>query len=305
MRFADVVLDTSLLLPPTARRFFMAAWHLQGMEVPVLPRVIRELHGVLPDSERGHWTRVLAGQARRTGTAPDAATTNRILDAVDAASESWVREKLDAQYGDLLGDAQPLALRAVHLDDDELARAREIGDTIPAQCFRGPSRNDHYGDRQIIGQAAVKGYRVLALNNRNSIRRVAANGWLRDHAGTNEDLLWDSDEAMYRLQSTVSSEPDVETLKAVLHACLPDRQATSSREDEIVVQFLDRLTRAGLSDCAAGAASVWRTSAGKDLASEVRAGLAGSTARQTEASRVTAVRSAAEKAGWKPEGGAQ
>ena len=131
------------------------------MEVPVLPRVIRELHGVLPDSEQGHWTRVLAGQARRTGTTSDAATTNRILDAVDAASESWVREKLDAQYGDPPGDVQPFALRAVRLDDDELARARAISDAIPATCFRGPSRNDHFGDRQIIGQAAVKGYRVL------------------------------------------------------------------------------------------------------------------------------------------------
>ena len=301
MRFAEVVLDTSLLVPPTARRFFMAAWQLQGMEVPVLPRVIRELHGVLPDSERGHWTRVLAGQARRTGTTSDAATTNRILDAVDAASESWVREKLDAQYGDPPGDAQPFALRAVRLDDDELARARAISDAIPATCFRGPSRNDHFGDRQIIGQAAVKGYRVLALNNRNSIRRVAANGWLREHAGANEDLLWDSDEAVYRLQSAVSSEPDVETLKAVLHACLPDRQPTSSREDEIVVQFLDRLARAGLGDCAAGAASVWRTPAGKELAAEGRAGLADSPARQTEASRVVAVRSAAESAGWRPE----
>ena len=302
MRFADVVLDTSLLVPPTARRFFMAAWQLQGMEVPVLPRVIRELHGVLPDSERGHWTRVLAGQAKRTGTMADAATTNRILDAVDAASESWVHEKLDAQYGDQPGDAQPCALRAVRLDDDELARARAIGDAIPAACFRGPSRNDHFGDRQIIGQAAVKGYRVLALNNRNSIRRVAANGWLREHAGANEDLLWDSDEAVYRLQSAVSSEPDVETLKAVLHACLPDRLSGSSREDEIVVQFLDRMARAGLGDCAAGAASVWRTPAGKELASEARAGLADSVARQTEASRVAAVRSAAERAGWRPEG---
>ena len=139
---------------------------------------------------------------------------------------------------------------------------------------------------------------MLALNNRNSIRRVPANGWLREHAGANEDLLWDSDEAVYRLQSAVSSEPDVETLKAVLHACLPDRQPTSSREDEIVVQFLDRLARAGLSDCAAGAASVWRTPAGKELASEARAGLADSIARQTEASCVVAVRSAAESTGW-------
>ena len=57
MRFAEVALDTSLLAPPTTRRFFMAAWELQGLTVPVLPRVVRELHGVLGDSEQEHWTR--------------------------------------------------------------------------------------------------------------------------------------------------------------------------------------------------------------------------------------------------------
>ena len=302
MRFADVVLDTSLLVPPTARRFFMAAWQLQGMDVPVLPRVSRELHGVLPDSERRHWTRVLEGQTRRTGIVLNAAATNRILDAVDAASESWVRDTLDAQFGQPLDNAPPWALRAVRLNDDELARARAIGDSMPPSCFRGPSRNDHYGDRQIIGQAAVKGFRVLALNNRNSIRRVAANGWLREHAGANEDLLWESDEAVYRLHAAVSAEPDVETLKAVLHACLPDRSPTPTREDEIVLQFLDRLARAGLVDCAAGAASVWQTASGKELANGIRAGFADSAARQTEASRVAAVRNAAEEAGWRREG---
>ena len=52
------------------------------------PRVVRELHGVLADSEQQHWTRVLAGQARRA-VAHSPATTNRILKAVEGAGSQW------------------------------------------------------------------------------------------------------------------------------------------------------------------------------------------------------------------------
>ena len=179
MRFAEVALDTSLLAPPTSRRFFMAAWELRGLRVPVLPRVVRELHGVLGDSEQEHWTRVLDGESRR-GVIRSPATTIQILAAVEEAARQWVRDTLDVQLTQPRAAPSSCALHVVHLDDAESLRARQIAAAIPARCFKGPSRNNHYGDRQVIGQAAVKGYRVLALNNRNSIRRAATNHWLRE-----------------------------------------------------------------------------------------------------------------------------
>lgn len=297
MRFAEVALDTSLLAPPTSRRFFMAAWELQGLRVPVLPRVRRELHGVLGDSEQEHWIRVLDGQRSR-GVNHSPATTNRILDAVEEAARQWVRDTLDVQQAQPHAAPASCALQVVQLDDAELLRARRIGAAIPNLCFRGPSRNNHFGDRQIIGQAAVKGYRVLALNNRNSIRRAATNHWLRDELGVNEDLLWESDEAVYELHSDGTPSPDADLLKAVLYACLPEHPRPAERVDEIVLQFLGRLGPAGMADCVEGMSRVWATEEGQQLATDMRAALPGSNARQTEASRVDAVRGAAARVGW-------
>ncbi len=278
----------------------MAAWELHGLRVPVLPRVVRELHGVLSDSEQGHWARVLAGQAR-CGSRHSPSTTNQILDVVQEAASQWVRSSLDAQLEQPDASGSPCVLQVVRLTDSELVRAREIGDAIPAGCFREPSRSGHYGDRQIIGQAAVKGYRILALNNRSSIRRAAANHWLREHVGVNENLLWESDDAVYELHAEGTPSPELELLKAVLYACLPDHPRPAEREDEIVLQFLRRLEPAGLTDCVAGMSEAWGTDAGKKLAAETRAALQHSAARQTEASRVEAIRAAAEGAGWQRE----
>ena len=256
MRFTEVVLDTSLLAPPTSRRFFMAAWERQGLKVPVLPRVVRELHGVLGDSEQAHWTRVLAGQADR-GVRHSPSTTNRVLEAVENAARQWVRDTLDVQLTQAKPPPSPCALQVVSFDDAELLRARQIGEALPADCFKGPSRNEHFGDRQIIGQAAVKGYRVLALNNRSSIRRAAVNRWLRNHLGTNEDLLWESDDAVYQLHADGTPSPDAELLKGVLQACLPDQPRPAEREHDIVLQFLQRLTSAGMDACAEGMTRAW------------------------------------------------
>ena len=294
MRFSEVVLDTSLLASPTARRFFMASWELQGLTVPVLPRVVRELHGVMADSEESHWNRVLAGDANR-GIRHDAPTTNRILASVREAVRQWVRDTLDAQQE---GD-ETCALRVVRMQDEKMIKAREIAETIPAGCFKGPSQNFHYGDREIIGQAAVEGYRVLALNNRSSIRRASANRWLREHAGVNDDLLRDPDDAVYQLHAN-QGVPDTDMLKVVLHACLPDTPRSEAREDQIVTQFLSRLGGAGIEDCVAGMARTWRSEEGRELRAEVRDRFrAGSIARQTEAHRVEVVREAARKSGWR------
>lgn len=298
MRFAEVALDTSVLAPPTSRRFFMAAWEMQGLRVPVLPRVVRELHGVLGDSEQGHWERVLKGDASR-GVHHSPTTANRILAIVEKAARQWVRDTFDVQQMAQPDAVPSCALHVVPFDDAEMLRAREIGAAIPNRCFKGPTPNNYYGDRQIIGQAAVKGYRVLALNNRNSIRRAATNRWLRDHVGVNEDLLWQSDDAVHGLYADAAARPDEDLLKAVLYACLPEEPRPPKREDAIVLTFLDRLEASGMADCVDGMRKVWGTDAGKALATDVRPALPGSDARRTEASRLEAVRGAARGVGWK------
>lgn len=295
MHFSEVALDTSLLATPTVRRFFMAAWELQGLTVPVLPRVVRELHGVMADNERRNWIRVLAGQASR-GVEHDPNTTNRVLVGVAEATRRWVRDALDAQQeGDLV-----CALKTVRLGDKDTVRALELADAFPSECFKGPSLNDHYGDREIIGQAAVAGYRVLAMNNRRSIRRASANLWLREYTGVNDDLLRDPDDTVHNLHAPAGAQQsDINMLKAVLLACLPEQPRETEREDEIVTQFLSRLASAGLGDCAAGMERTWTTKEGRELAAEVRERhLPGSVARATEASRVRTVRAAAKRSGW-------
>ena len=257
---------------------------------------------MLGDSEQEHWTRVLDGQSGR-GVEHSPATTNRILHTVEKAARQWVRDTLDVQLEQPGTAPASCALHVVQFDDAESLRARQIGAAIPARCFKGPSRNNHYGDRQIIGQAAVKGYRVLALNNRSSIRRAATNDWLRAQVRVNEDLLWQSDDAVYALHAEGTPSPDTELLKAALYACLPDQPRPPKREDEIVLQFLQRLRPSGMGDCVEGMTKVWATAEGKQLAMDVRAALPGSNARQTESSRVEGVRAAAEGVGWQRPGG--
>lgn len=296
MDIQSVVLDTSLLCRPADRRFVMAAWERLGQTVPVLPRVVAELYGVMAEDERKHWTRVLEGEERRGQAAYSVEDRYLIGEAVMAGIHEWIRKELDVQVA--TGQSRDnSALRVVLMDTPRAAQAAEIADRIPAYCFRGHGGAEgHRGDRSIIGQAVVMGYTVLASQNFSSIRAHRLNDWVKEEHGLRTDLIQDPDKVVLELHKAVAQDPDAEALKAVLLATLPDRRVSPEREDQIVDVFLSRLS--GFSDTADGARQVWEGEQGGLLSEQIRGELSGSLARATEKRRITTVRAFAREAGW-------
>ena len=305
MRPEQIAVDTSLLGRREARRFLMAAWERQGARLPVLPRVRQELYGVLPDREADYWDRVMRGQRKRLGVTYSPAEQSAILAAAEHSAREWVKLRLDAPPDvappqDRPGPAPPLALLPIALSDEEDSRAREVAAEIPAYCFRGRSATGHRGDRQVIGQAAVKGYRVLLTDNRKSIRDEHMNRWLRQSLGLNEDLVCEPDATIAHLFGATPAG-DAEVLKAVLHACLPETRRSPEREAEIVAQFLSGLEAGGFRKSVSGANGVWASDRGPEMAASVREEILGSAARATEAEKVALARTRARAAGWRPD----
>ncbi len=302
----QIAVDTSLLGRRDARRFLMAAWERLGARTPVLPQVRNELFQLLADRETDYWDRVMRGQRNRLGISYTPAEERAILAAADRSAREWAQRHLDAPLDPALPQDRPepklpCALVPIALSDEEDSRAREIAARIPAYCFRGPSKNSHHGDRQVIAQAAVKGYRVLSTDNRTSIRAEHMNVWLRESLGLNEDLVCGPDATMSLLFGATPAG-DAELLKAVLHACLPEHPRPREREGQIVAQFLRGLEAGGFRESAEGANRVWASDLGDELAAAVREEIPGSAARATEADKLAFARARAEAAGWRPEG---
>lgn len=139
-----------------------------------------------------------------------------------------------------------------------------------------------------------------ASKNRNSIRRVQTNSWLRQSAGVNVDLVEEADDVVSGLLLTQGPKLGHPALDAVLHACLPLREASPQRKHSIVKRFLDTLQAGSFPDCGSSALDLWLSAEGPEMAEKARASLAPSLARETEDRRVRAVRAAASEVGWSP-----
>jgi len=295
MDFRSITFDTSVLCRPFDRRFIMAAWELLGAPVPVLPRVAKELYHVMADNEEDHWISVLSGQERRKGITYSYEQKNKIASSVATATYAWVNSKIDhAQFS----SAHPCALKQVSMTEQDEGRVRDIAFRIPSRCFRGPSRNNHRGDRLVIAEALVTQHRVLASKNRISIRREPTNQWLKSEFGINDDLVQEADDVVFRTFQHHGHDPDTFGLQSVLLACLPDKQVSPERMDEIVQRFTAMLSKSSFPDCAEGANQCWESEQGLACVNTVRSLLSESVARKTEASRVALVREHAQQAGW-------
>lgn len=295
----QIALDTSVLCRPYDRRFVMAAWQLLGAKVAVLPRVARELHGTMADSERQHWRRVMDGEEERGREPYTTLERYRIARAAADGVRQWVEAELDAQLEDGPFSLDS-ALRVVRMGEADRADADDLAMRLPDHCFQGHSKDGHAGDRRIIGEAAVMNFRILASRNRTSIRRERTNAWLREKAGLNADLVCEADDVLTRVHHARHADPDAAALDAVLHAALPKADVTPERQDEIVEAFIGHLRASCFPDCAEGAQSAWLGPEGVAAATRMRERLDPSPSRDTESRRVSAVRNAAAGAGWRP-----
>ncbi len=290
--------DTSVLCRPFDRRFIMSTWQGLGCKVAVLPRVAQELYGTMADNEADHWHSVLNGEEKRSGIKYSPVTRYDIVDAASKGVQKWIGDEIDAQQRD--GFERQSALELVSMSREEKAEASRLAALIPSYCFRGYSANGHAGDRQVIAEAVVMKFHVLASKNRNSIRRVQTNSWLRQSAGVNVDLVEEADDVVSGLLLTQGPKLGAPALDAVLHACLPLREASPQREHSIVKRFLDTLQAGSFPDCGSSALDLWLSAEGPEMAEKARASLAPSLARETEDRRVRAVRAAASEVGWSP-----
>ena len=292
----DTAFDTSVLCRPFDRRFVLSTWQGLGAKVAVLPRVAQELYGIMADNEAAHWHTVLDGEEERGRPKYGAVARLRIVEAASDGVRRWINEEIDAQREP--GFARESALNLVVMSMEERARAFRLASDIPAYCFRGYSPNRHAGDRQVIAEAVVMGFQVVASKNRNSIRRVQTNHWLRQSAGLNIDLVQETDEVVSGFILARGPEVGPPALEAILHAALPLRPVSPQREQSIVERFMANIQAGSFPDCGGGALDVWLSGEGLEVAAKARASLASSTARETEARRVATVRKAAVDAGW-------
>ena len=304
-----VAWDSSGLFSPFDRRFIMATCELLGGRAVVLPQVAREMHGILADNEEDHWIKVLGWEERRgqRSYAPD--EKDRICAAAGFGIKDWVRDEIDAQAKPKARNAPDSALALHALTPSESGRARDIAQAIPDYCFRGQSKDGHWGDRQIIGQAVVAGYHVLASKNRRSVKRPRINVWCRETHGVNEDLMQEADDVMQdavsgmgrrRAADDAVGPGDEVFLKAVLLAAMPGHDVAPDRFAEIVENFMDRLENSEtFPECADGAWRAWRSDLAPSCIQSVRPLLADSPTRATEQRRLNAVHSRARGAGWR------
>ena len=146
---ASVTIDSSLIYPTTSRRFLMALWEMEGLKVELLPRTIQEMYGFVQDSERSYWRRALAREAGRTGRTWPPETVEAVAAATAAAAGEWVNTEIGYAATAARNDSM---LCAVGLTTAQEARAGAIAETIPNMCFKGPSKDGHRGDREIVAQ---------------------------------------------------------------------------------------------------------------------------------------------------------
>ncbi len=292
---SQVTIDTSLLYPSTARRFLMTLWDMQALKIPVLPRTSRELHGVIKESESAYWKRRLKREATRTGMHWSPQIIIAIADAASEAAGQWVNQELGYGTNQPWNDS---ALQRIEMDPAAQLRADDIAEQIPKRCFQGRSLTGHRGDRSIIAEGVVCGFKVLATDNRTSIKRSKINEWLLEQTLTSEDFVLDGDEAIDRAGH--GKTHPAQLLKTVLIAALPDTPAPKDRENTIVEQFIQRMHHDGLRTIAEDCHQEWTLHDTRQIYQEAREIIEGgkSIARHTEQRRVSATRLAAREAGY-------
>jgi len=295
MDLDNITVDSSLMYPTTSRRFLMALWEMDGKRVALVPRAVQEMYGFVRQSEERFCQRALHKQTERTGRIYSPGDRQIIIDAAVEAAGEWVNDELgdDKRPGN---NSSALILR--RLNAEEADRARTLAEAIPSKCFRGPSKNSFFGDREIIGQSIAAGFAILASDNRSSIRRVQLNGWIKEHTGIDGNFVLDADQALEEAGHWTTQPTKL--LEAVLRAALPSRPRSVERENEIVIQFITRLGREGWKHIAVACDEEWRSAEAEIAYTSARAFIAeeGSHARDTEARRIERIRKATSNAGY-------
>lgn len=293
----QITFDSSVVVAPSDRRFVMCCWERMGSKVPIVPAVAREMYGQLPSAETTHLARVLDGEENRGSSHYSSSSRAGIYEAVADATREWIHRELDAQLSDS-SHSLVNGLRVVEMAAEQVVQAQRLSTDIPDNCFRTLEPRRQLGDRNVMAQAAVLGFSVLASHNRHSILRPEINRWMREEVGLNHDLVQDADTVIYELYTELGLNPATEQLKAVLVACLPSTARLPSREREIIDQFLGRLERGSFSEGAARCVRGLVSEEFVQYVDEIRSELPASVARETERRRISMVREAAERAGW-------
>ena len=281
MRIQQVTFDSSVVVAPSDRRFVMCCSERLGSKVPIVPAVAREMYGQLPSTETSHWARVLDGEENRGKNHYAPSSRAGIYEAVAEATRKWIQRELDAQIEDASQSLEN-GLSVVKMSAEQIVQAQRLSTDIPDNCFRILEPSRQLGDRNVMAQAAVLGFSVLASHNRHSIMRPEINRWMREEVGLNHDLVQEADDVMYELYIELGLNPAIEQLKAVLLACLPSTIRSPSREREIVDQFLGRLERGSFSEGAARCARELQSEQFVQYVEQIRKELPSSVARETE-----------------------
>jgi hypothetical protein len=292
---ASVTIDSSLMYPTTSRRFLMALWEMEGLRINLVPKAVQEMYGYVQESEREYWHERLDKESERTGCAWAPEIAEAIARAAEQGAADWVNDELG--YGQKAGREDSM-LRATALDAGQSVRAAGIARSIPRECFKGATKNDYRGDREIIGQGVAAGYKILASDNRGSIRRNAMNGWLMETGHANAEFILNADDAIDRAGQW--REQPQHMLEAVLRATLPGQRRTAQREDEILGQFIQRMQMQGLRNVAQSCLSAWYGPNQKKIYAAARTYIDSSEtlARDTEERRRTRTLKAAQTAGY-------
>lgn len=292
---ASVTVDSSLMYPTTTRRFLMALWEMEGLRIELVPRTAQEMYGMVRESEREQWYRRLRWDTKRTGRVWAPESVEKIIDAAQNAAGQWVNAELG--YGKTPGRNDSM-LHAVTLSAKQGVEAAAIAAEIPRRCFRGPTKNNYRGDREIVAQAVISGFKILASDNRWSIVRNRMNGWLAEQSLVEEELVLNADDAIekagpWRTQANTM-------LEAVLRATLPNERRSAEREAEFVTTFVKRLGRQGLEGVSLSCLDAWEGPDHETIYKAARAHIehGGKLSRMTEDRRLEAVRSAAAGAGY-------
>ena len=256
-----MTVDSSLMYPTTSHRFLMALWEMEGLKIELVPRAVQEMYGYIRESEREYWHQRLGKEAERTGKTWPAEVAEAIASTAEAAAGDWVNEEVG--YGQKPGREDSM-LYAITLSAKQSVKAAAIARAIPSECFRGASKNNFRGDREIIGQSVSAGFKVLASDNRGSIARNAMNAWLIEAGHANTEFVLNADDAIERA-GRWREQPE-HMLEAVLRATLPGRRRTAMREDDIVGQFMNRLGSQGLENVKNSCLTAWCCSSRNSVA---------------------------------------
>ena len=232
---ASVTIDSSLIYPTTSRRFLMGLWEMADLRVELVPRAVQEMHGYVRESEKEQWHRQIKGDTERTGKTYPPETADAIAEAGAAAAGNWVNEELG--FGQQRGREDSM-LQAVALNAEQRVQTAAIALSIPRMGFRGPTKNDYRGDREIVAQGVATGFKILASDKRGSIVRNRINGWLTEawahphlsasHSARHPSFIGTITPSSDTATVTASSGTTDDTRLLGTDAVRPDRQIVSA-----------------------------------------------------------------------------